>query len=232
MSLTIHRDRRTSAGNKTIVPARPLLSEKVYQQFKKEIITGVLEPGRPLTEAFLIRRFGASLTPVREACIRLNSEKLLESVPNRGYSVASISVNTIHELFTARLILEEFTVQEACEKDDPELFGEIEALGRIVASFGDRESYLSFIDANTNLHLSIAQLAGNESIVGMLGDVLNRLARLSYLTVAREDDGPQTAKEHTEIITAIRNKDRPSAKKSIRRHIQSAKQNIMNVYFK
>jgi DNA-binding GntR family transcriptional regulator len=60
---------------------------------------------------------------VREACIRLNSEKLLESVPNKGYSVASISMNAIHELFQLRGLLEEFTVQEACSKNNPELLG-------------------------------------------------------------------------------------------------------------
>jgi len=66
----------------------------------------------------------------------------------------------------------------------------------------------------------------------MLADVLNQLRRLGYLTVAREDEGPQIAEEHAQIVSAIRNKDRQGAKRSIRRHIQSAKQNILNVYLK
>jgi DNA-binding GntR family transcriptional regulator len=232
MPLVIHRDRKSTSEDKIPSPSKLLLSEKVYQLFKRDIITGVLEPGRPLTEVFLTERFGASLTPVREACIRLNSEKLLESVPNKGYSVASISFSTILELFQVRSLLEEFTVQEACSKNNPELLGKIEALGQVVSRLGDRGSYLHFIDANFNLHLSIAKLAGNNSVVSMLADVLNQLRRLGYLTVAREDEGPQIAEEHAKIVMAIRNKDRQGAKKSIRRHIQSAKQNILNVYLK
>lgn len=232
MPLTIHWNHGSPSNKKHFSPARPLISERVYQELKKDIITGILEPGRPLTEAFLIRKLGASLTPVREACIRLNSERLLESVPNRGYSVASISVNRIHELFTLRLLLEEFTVQEACKQDNPELMKEIESLGRIVASFGKRESYLNYIDANTKLHLSIAHLAGNESVVEILGNVLNQLARLSYLTVATKDDAPQVGRQHAEIIEAIRKKDSKGAKKCIRKDIQNAKQKVLSVYFK
>jgi DNA-binding GntR family transcriptional regulator len=91
---------------------------------------------------------------------------------------------------------------------------------------------LSFIDTNYKFHLYIAKLAGNHNVVNVLADVMNQLAGLGYLAVARDDDGPQIAKEHGNIVQATRDKDRRSGKKGIRQHIQSAKQNILNVCMK
>ncbi len=50
--------------------------EKLRLQLADEIATGVLEPGTPLDEQELARRFGVSRTPVREAICQLAASGL------------------------------------------------------------------------------------------------------------------------------------------------------------
>ncbi len=203
-----------------------LVSEKVYQLFKRDIITGALEAGRPLTEALLTKRFGASRTPIREACARLHNEKLLESVPNKGYSVAPISIQHIQERYQVRLLLEEFTVQEVCGKREPQFLAKIEALAHVTAKLGDRESCLQFIDSNRDFHLTIAELAGNQCVANVLSDVMNELARVGYLTVNHEDD-LVAREEHARIVEAIMKGERAMARQAIHDHIQGSKDRIL-----
>ena len=68
------------------------LSEKVYRAFKRDIIHSVYQPGEALSEKALADRYKGSRTPVREAAVRLQNERLLRIVPNRGYFVAQITL--------------------------------------------------------------------------------------------------------------------------------------------
>src|SRR5712692_11737821 len=59
------------------------LSEKIYRAFKRDIIHGVYQPGEALSEKELAERYKGSRTPVREAAVRLQNERLLRIVSNR-----------------------------------------------------------------------------------------------------------------------------------------------------
>jgi len=53
-----------------------LLSQKVYQVLKKEIVRGILEPGSKLSENKLAKEMQVSRTPIREAIRKLTKEKV------------------------------------------------------------------------------------------------------------------------------------------------------------
>jgi len=208
-----------------------LVSERVYQRFKRDIITGFLEPGRPLTEAFLTNRFGASRTPIRETCARLQSERLLELVPNKGYSVAPVSLKMVQELFQLRTLLEEFTVEKACGKKDQVLLARLETLSQVPHVRGNRESFIEFIDANFEFHITIAELAGNQRIARTLADAMNQLARAGYVSLGHEEDTSLAVSEHGEIVRAIREGLPEDGKNAIRAHIESSKERILKAFW-
>ena len=55
------------------------------------MIAGDLAPGQRLTERELIDRVGVSRTVIREALRQLESEGLVETVPNKGPVVRALS---------------------------------------------------------------------------------------------------------------------------------------------
>ena len=86
------------------VPAT--LSERVYSAFKLDIIHGIFQPGEALSEKDLARRYKASRTPVREAAVRLQNDRLLRIVPNRGYFVAQITLQVLNDIYEFRSAVE------------------------------------------------------------------------------------------------------------------------------
>ena len=76
------------------------LSNRVYDQLKREILTDKLKPGEPLIETDIAKAFETSRTPVKEAFERLQSERLVTAYPGRGTCVNEISTIDLQFQFT------------------------------------------------------------------------------------------------------------------------------------
>ncbi|WP_088348155.1 MULTISPECIES: GntR family transcriptional regulator [Rhodomicrobium] len=62
-----------------------LLSDDVYRRLKDYILCDVIRPPERLQIGQLSRHFGMSITPIREALIRLAAEHLIDPKPGRGF---------------------------------------------------------------------------------------------------------------------------------------------------
>ena len=92
------------------------VEDSVYRALRREIGSLELEPGERLPLEELAARFRVSLTPVRHALRRLESEGLVVSVPRRGARVAPLSVEELEEIQAIRLGLETFLAREGAER--------------------------------------------------------------------------------------------------------------------
>ena len=66
-----------------IEPKLPI-SESLYMQLRKDILTEEIGTGSKLTEQELCNVYGVSRTPIREALRQLEIEGLVEIIPNRA----------------------------------------------------------------------------------------------------------------------------------------------------
>jgi DNA-binding GntR family transcriptional regulator len=92
------------------------VEDVVYAALRREIGTLALEPDERLPLEELAARFRVSLTPVRHALRRLESEGLVVSLPRRGSRVAPLSVEELEEIQAIRLGLETFLAREGAER--------------------------------------------------------------------------------------------------------------------
>ena len=67
------------------------LSTDLAARLKQDILDGRLKDKEKLTEKTICDRYGVSRTPVREALAKLETEGLVESIPNRGSYVRSLT---------------------------------------------------------------------------------------------------------------------------------------------
>src|SRR5262245_5296814 len=97
-------------------------ADTVYQTLREAIVARTFDPGEPLTEHDLCRRFGVSRTPVREALAKLERDRLVRVVPNKGAFVRTVSHHEIRELYEVREALEALVVRLAAPRlSDAEL---------------------------------------------------------------------------------------------------------------
>ncbi|HCX91024.1 MAG TPA: GntR family transcriptional regulator, partial [Deltaproteobacteria bacterium] len=63
------------------------IEKSVYKFLRKAVYSGYFQPGERLVEASLAERLNVSRTPLREAIKRLETEGLVETIPNKGAAV-------------------------------------------------------------------------------------------------------------------------------------------------
>jgi DNA-binding GntR family transcriptional regulator len=82
------------------------VNSKIYKELKERIIFMEYEPGQILKEQVLAKQFGVSRTPVREAFLRLEWEKLVDIIPRGGVFVKKIEFQPLRDVFLIRIYVE------------------------------------------------------------------------------------------------------------------------------
>lgn len=122
------------------------VEDGVYRALRHAIGRLELAPGARLRLEELAGGFDVSLTPVRHALRRLESEGLVVSRPRRGSRVAPLSVEELEEIQAIRLGLETFLARAGAERCTPAALAEMEsARDEMERAFraGDLDAYIS-----------------------------------------------------------------------------------------
>jgi DNA-binding GntR family transcriptional regulator len=218
--------RRPATGR---VPSSTL-GERVYQQLKREIVRGVFQPGEAINEKVLAQRYRGSRTPVREAVMRLQQENLLRLVPNKGYFVGHITIHELNEMYEYRAELEGFCAELAARRwADTALLERLAELGRTQYRTDDRTSYEHFIEADTEFHVGIAQLTRNRLVLRAVREVRCQMERIMFAAIDIGYYGEVPAREHTDILEAIRGHDPITARKLMYEHIVGSKDKVLQL---
>ncbi|WP_292231917.1 GntR family transcriptional regulator [Mesorhizobium sp.] len=76
-------------------------SARVYSELRHNILNMSLPPSYPLDEVSLSQLFNLSRSPIREALVRLASEGLVLTLPNRSTIVAPLDFRSVPEYLDA-----------------------------------------------------------------------------------------------------------------------------------
>jgi DNA-binding GntR family transcriptional regulator len=203
---------------------RGSLVDQVRDSIHAAITSGRLDPGDRLREIPLSKHFGVSTTPVREALRRLESEGLVQVQPRRGAVVMALEDGVVADLYDLRLVLEVEAVRLAVARPDLELGPVYVLLGELERLVAEGEAAFSEVDVR--LHRAINDLGGNRELAAEAERVHRRIqaARVRASVPGRL----RTAQDqHAEIVEALRKRDSALAQEAVRRHIISAKENVL-----
>lgn len=95
-------------------------TENAYRLLRRDILTTRLLPSAPLKLGALRSLYGIGWTPLREALSRLEAEKLVTAISNRGFAVAPVSRSELEDLTRARLVVEVPLLLESMERGGSE----------------------------------------------------------------------------------------------------------------
>lgn len=210
----------TGSGHMRIEPlVQGSLSLRTYVALKDALIAGSFRPGQRLLMQDLAAQLGTSVTPVREACMRLVSERGLEVRSGRFITVPDLTVARYMELRTIRMELEGLAAELAAvsiTRDELKAIADVQS--RFEAADRARASDES-IRLNREFHFMVYRLSRMqmltshiESLWISMGPILN----VFYNEVATDYVG---AEEHTHLIRALRAKDGAKARAAITRDI-------------
>lgn len=81
-----------------------VVGSRIYTQIKNRLLAGEFPSGKRIVPEKLAAQYTTSVTPVREALIRLSSERLINEVPKSGFFAKDLSEHEISELFELQLM--------------------------------------------------------------------------------------------------------------------------------
>ncbi|RWX80944.1 GntR family transcriptional regulator [Neorhizobium lilium] len=181
----------------------------VYDLLRDEILDLKLAPGSAIDEVQLASRFGMSRTPIREALVRLASDGLIETLPNRSTMVSNIDFLNMPAYFDALVLMYRVTTRLAAQHHKTEDLETIRQLQVAFSAAVESQDALAMIATNAAFHSAIAAAGRNSYYGAFFERLLNdgrRMLRLYYQSY--EDRLPaRFVEEHEEIIAAITARD-------------------------
>jgi len=205
------------------------LSTRAYNQIKNLILSNEVMPGQKLHHQHLSERLGVSRTPVREALTRLVQEGYVSFLPNRGFTCKEIRMQEAEELYDLREAMEAFAVEKATANLTDAALDELRRkMDRYSEDVHKRFSRERLV-YDQDVHLEIAQLAGNETLKNSLRHVFERIV-LKRRTDGLYDParGVAAHQEHLKLLEAMERRDVEEAVRIIRAHIQEGKSNTLS----
>ena len=200
---------------------------QVYEFLREDIVTMVLKPGTTLPRNELSAHFDLSLTPIRDALMRLEEEGLVDIFPQHATRVRAINIDSARQSHFLRLALELEIVRTLAASRDMQLVAALEQLvsqQRVALEHSDLDGF-SRADHAFHQRLYTAANAGElwRLIRGRSGN-MDRLRRLHLPLNGKAD---AILLDHAEIASAIRAGDAARAEACLRRHLSGTLSELM-----
>jgi len=211
------------------------LAVQAYRVIHEKIIIMDFEPGQHLDEKQLVSQLGIGRTPIREALLRLTSESLVETQPNKGFIVRPLTIQNIRAMFAALRILEMGAASLAVHQDPSRCLPLMQEAQHAFKMAIEANDILSLVWSNHDFHMHFARCSTNDYLVRALNDVRNETTRLAYLSYGGKIglDGDlqehyrSVCQEHEQIMDYLRNKALDLLKETIEKHIQTFQQRVI-----
>ena len=197
--------------------------DQVLKGIKEMILDNTFSPGEVLQIDRLSKKFGVSITPIREALIRLEGYGLVTMTPNKSVRVAEITVENIRNTWEMRTVLEPYAarITASIEGLDAEWNSMREGFIEILNGKHNLDSY---IDSDIRFHTLLYQHLPNPFLRETVERVRQLSMRMRYFPEGvdqiTESEIMTVTGEHLEIVDALLAHDADRSSEAVRVHIR------------
>ncbi len=203
------------------------LRDVVFNTLRQAILTGELKPGERLMEIHLANRLGVSRTPIREAIRKLELEGLVTMIPRRGAEVSQITEKSMNDVLEVRRALDALCAELACDRITDE---ELDNLGKACTAFEQAvrtRDIRKIAQADVALHDIIVQATGNQRLIQLVNNLSEQMYRYRFEYIKDFSQHERLIEEHRIIYRSIVNKDKETASKEAKIHIDNQEKAII-----
>lgn len=203
------------------------LKEQAYVAIRQSIINGELDKDIVYSARWFADHLEISRTPVREALLKLEDERLVEIKSNYGVIIKPFTKEDALHVMQVRTAIDGYcSYCLALRHDEPEAKRTIRHMEFIIDSCKinfNREDELQF-------HIDAIQFCGNAELLDEYQRVRTRMDVYwnEIVTIARKDE---VFIEHTKILDCIKSGDAMGAYLAVMEHLQITYERIVESQF-
>ena len=199
------------------------LDQKVYSILKNMIMERKLLPGQKIPQEKLARDLGISRTPLIGALKFLEQDKLVESVPRRGFFVRLFSKEEMVYIFELREVLEGLAARRAAAKVTDSQIIELNVFFKSFAGQTNILDYKEYAREDRRFHSFVIDVGAKEFLKSIL--LTTNIISFSYQVLHSEGlvrPPNETIQEHLAVIEAIKERDSAAAEDLMRQHFKKS----------
>src|SRR5262249_13294480 len=161
-------------------------------------------------------------TPVREAILRLESERLAERSARRGFVVGGISREEILEVYAVREVLDGLAARLAAQGCLASEFEHLQWLSRRLRKAGEQRDYRLMVELNLEFHETLARASRNGLLLQFMRQIHDWVRRFSETPFWYRGRASEALKEHEGLLEPISRRDPDAAERIARAHMTRA----------
>lgn len=204
------------------------LAEQAFASLHEAIITGVLAPGERLPIEGLAEVLEMSPMPIREALRRLDAVGMVENVPHRGARVTELSIEDLHEVYQARLLLEPLAISEAAKRfTDADAAAADQALERLREAISLERLSDAWV-AHTDFHFALYSQAGSSWMIRLIKPLWETSERYRHASGVIDWRLDARQREHDRMLAACVGHDADEAARELHNHLVRSATHVAN----
>lgn len=149
-----------------------------------------------------------SRTPVREALVRLENERLVQIIPRHGMRVVPLSLDDLRDMYEVLTALELTAIERLARSgpDNRSMAVMEQALDEMDAAIKKRDLD-GWVKADERFHRMVIDLCGNARLASMAFAVWDQGHRARMTTLRLRPALETSNREHRSVVDAIRRRD-------------------------
>ncbi len=218
------------------------LSDLVYQDVRRRIISGDLASGTAVRLDDVAKKVGVSPTPAREALARLESTGLIRYEPRRGYRVAPpLAGKQLEDLMDARELLQVAAARLAALQAGEALADSLDAVisrqENAIAALREQQARSvpnaelegaswEVVEAEMSFHDAVVEHSQNAFVSLMANTLAGQSHRSRHSVVRALENLEHSLEEHRTIARAARYGDSESVAAAMLMHLRMMRHRV------
>jgi len=198
--------------------AQGSLSQRAYSVLRDGLINGHFRPGQRLIMQELAEQLGTSITPVREACMRLVSEGGLQLRSGRFAIVPPMTLDRYMEVRLMRLELEGLAAEIAAQHATAEDIATLHKLHPLYVA-ADHTDPDEAYRQNRDFHFAVYRMSRMPILVSHIESLWTSMGPMLTIFFVNGKRAYFGADAHKRVIDCIEAGDGAGARAAIRRDI-------------
>jgi DNA-binding GntR family transcriptional regulator len=214
---------------------KPSLTEQAYKKIRNKIICHELKSGTRIDDQSLSESLQIGRTPLREALVRLTSEKLLKNEPGKGFFVSDLGFSDVKSIMETAKILYRAVGALAPVRIQPNEIKCLEKVSHTLTKAMAEKDYLKVVIYNSKFHKIINDSVANPFLSSVIDNIESQYSRICYLNFSGlsaensqelEEHYKRTREDHEKMIEALKNKNQKAMIKLVNQHFELFSQQL------
>jgi DNA-binding GntR family transcriptional regulator len=199
------------------------LRVKAYKEIKSKIICLHLKPGEKIFENEIAKGLKISRTPVREALLILENEKLVECDGRLGFVVKRLNTKEVEEYFSIRKAFEAFAAPFITERITASEIAELKENVTEAQGYLKVNDFNNIVRCETKFHEILWGATKSEIFFQIISGLSDKFQWIRAIALSAQGGCRESIDDHRKIVALIEEKNSDKLKKFIALHIDHSR---------